>query len=206
MSYDSAFAYVKSCRPCIKPNSGFVKCLKDWEVKCSSSHRSQSISAPPPMRRAQTESVIDIPLCEKTIYLTGIRLSGYCQFVDLEPPNFFPPLLVVFMDFSFLGRVYIDMHETTHTIAYLFCCCSQCYVLYISEYLSCNNIHFLASESGNLHSVPIWRVHVQYPISPSQFLFVRPCKGCTMFVITPPQWIFGNRMNVNASQGQNVSV
>ncbi|KAI0044791.1 hypothetical protein FA95DRAFT_1680946 [Auriscalpium vulgare] len=31
MSYDAATAYVHKRRPCIKPNSGFVRCLKDWE-------------------------------------------------------------------------------------------------------------------------------------------------------------------------------
>lgn len=31
MTYDQAFAFVKSKRACIKPNSGFVACLKDWE-------------------------------------------------------------------------------------------------------------------------------------------------------------------------------
>jgi protein-tyrosine phosphatase len=31
MSYDQALAFVKAKRACIKPNSGFVACLKDWE-------------------------------------------------------------------------------------------------------------------------------------------------------------------------------
>ena len=31
MSYDSAFDLVKRKRACIKPNSGFVRCLQDWE-------------------------------------------------------------------------------------------------------------------------------------------------------------------------------
>jgi len=31
MSYDSAFAMVKSKRACIKPNSGFVEALRSWE-------------------------------------------------------------------------------------------------------------------------------------------------------------------------------
>ncbi|KAI0065061.1 phosphatases II [Artomyces pyxidatus] len=31
MSYDTATAFVLKRRPCIKPNSGFVRCLKDWE-------------------------------------------------------------------------------------------------------------------------------------------------------------------------------
>lgn len=33
MSYEYAFALVKRYRACIEPNSGFVKCLKEWEVK-----------------------------------------------------------------------------------------------------------------------------------------------------------------------------
>ncbi|KAI0264762.1 DSPc-domain-containing protein [Gloeopeniophorella convolvens] len=31
MSFDSAIAYVRQRRPCIKPNSGFVRCLQEWE-------------------------------------------------------------------------------------------------------------------------------------------------------------------------------
>ncbi|KAI0311209.1 dual specificity phosphatase, partial [Amylostereum chailletii] len=31
MSYEAASSYVRQRRPCIKPNSGFVRCLKDWE-------------------------------------------------------------------------------------------------------------------------------------------------------------------------------
>ena len=31
MSYDSAFDLVRRKRACIKPNSGFVRCLQDWE-------------------------------------------------------------------------------------------------------------------------------------------------------------------------------
>lgn len=31
MSYESASAFVKQRRPCIKPNAGFVRCLKEWE-------------------------------------------------------------------------------------------------------------------------------------------------------------------------------
>ncbi|KAI1789918.1 DSPc-domain-containing protein [Ganoderma leucocontextum] len=31
MTYDAAFDFVKRKRPCIKPNSGFVRCLQDWE-------------------------------------------------------------------------------------------------------------------------------------------------------------------------------
>ena len=31
MSYDSAFDLVKRKRACIKPNSGFVRALQDWE-------------------------------------------------------------------------------------------------------------------------------------------------------------------------------
>jgi len=48
MSYESAFNLVKRYRPCIKPNSGFVKCLRDWETKCL-------LKPPPTLRRAQTE-------------------------------------------------------------------------------------------------------------------------------------------------------
>lgn len=36
MSYDAAFAFVKRQRACIKPNTGFVNALKEWE---SSWHR-----------------------------------------------------------------------------------------------------------------------------------------------------------------------
>ena len=31
MSYDSAFDLVRRKRACIKPNSGFVRALQDWE-------------------------------------------------------------------------------------------------------------------------------------------------------------------------------
>ncbi|KAJ7650932.1 protein-tyrosine phosphatase-like protein [Roridomyces roridus] len=35
MSYDSAFALVKTRRACIHPNSGFVAALRDWEAACT---------------------------------------------------------------------------------------------------------------------------------------------------------------------------
>jgi hypothetical protein len=31
MSYSAAFAYVQRKRACVKPNSGFVRALQDWE-------------------------------------------------------------------------------------------------------------------------------------------------------------------------------
>jgi Dual specificity phosphatase, catalytic domain len=31
MSFDSAVTFVRQRRPCIKPNSGFVRCLREWE-------------------------------------------------------------------------------------------------------------------------------------------------------------------------------
>ncbi|VDB95559.1 unnamed protein product [Peniophora sp. CBMAI 1063] len=31
MTFDAALAYVRSRRACIKPNSGFVRCLQEWE-------------------------------------------------------------------------------------------------------------------------------------------------------------------------------
>ncbi|KIY69820.1 phosphatases II [Cylindrobasidium torrendii FP15055 ss-10] len=31
MTYDSAFGLLKECRPCVKPNVGFVRALKEWE-------------------------------------------------------------------------------------------------------------------------------------------------------------------------------
>jgi hypothetical protein len=37
MTYDQAFAFVKSKRACIKPNSGFVACLRDWEKQARQS-------------------------------------------------------------------------------------------------------------------------------------------------------------------------
>lgn len=33
MSYDQAYALVKRCRPCIKPNAGFVDALRAWESR-----------------------------------------------------------------------------------------------------------------------------------------------------------------------------
>jgi hypothetical protein len=36
MSFDSAVAFVRQRRPCIKPNSGFVRCLQEWERQWSS--------------------------------------------------------------------------------------------------------------------------------------------------------------------------
>jgi len=47
MSYEFAFAFVKKYRACIKPNSGFVKCLKEWEIKQR-----------PHINRSQTEAVL----------------------------------------------------------------------------------------------------------------------------------------------------
>ncbi|KAH9036573.1 phosphatases II [Lactarius hengduanensis] len=35
MSFDSAVAFVRQRRPCIKPNSGFVRCLQEWERQWS---------------------------------------------------------------------------------------------------------------------------------------------------------------------------
>ena len=35
MSFDSAVAFVRQRRPCIKPNSGFVRCLREWERQWS---------------------------------------------------------------------------------------------------------------------------------------------------------------------------
>ncbi|KAH9057999.1 phosphatases II [Lactarius deliciosus] len=41
MSFDSAVAFVRQRRPCIKPNSGFVRCLQEWERQwCPPSVRS----------------------------------------------------------------------------------------------------------------------------------------------------------------------
>jgi hypothetical protein len=155
MSYDSAFAYVKSCRPCIKPNSGFVKCLQDWEVKCSS-HRSQSISAPPPMRRAQTESVPNIPLYyKKTVYLTGIHLSGYCQFVGFEPPNCFFPSPRRIYGLFFFGTC---LHRYARNHTYYSISILLLFSMLSDKYLSCNNIHFLGSEFGKFQSFPL-KVH-----------------------------------------------
>jgi len=50
MSYEFAFAFVKKYRPCIKPNSGFVKCLKEWEIK-QRPHINRSQTEVVPMRR-----------------------------------------------------------------------------------------------------------------------------------------------------------
>jgi len=47
MSYEFAFAFVKKYRACIKPNSGFAKCLKEWEIKQR-----------PHINRSQTEYVL----------------------------------------------------------------------------------------------------------------------------------------------------
>lgn len=35
MSFDSAVTFVRQRRPCIKPNSGFVRCLQEWERQWS---------------------------------------------------------------------------------------------------------------------------------------------------------------------------
>ena len=34
MTYNEAFKLVKSKRACVKPNPGFVRCLRAWEEKC----------------------------------------------------------------------------------------------------------------------------------------------------------------------------
>jgi protein-tyrosine phosphatase len=34
MTYDDAFDLVKQRRQCIKPNSGFIKALREWEIAC----------------------------------------------------------------------------------------------------------------------------------------------------------------------------
>ncbi|PCH40602.1 phosphotyrosine protein [Wolfiporia cocos MD-104 SS10] len=50
MSYDSAFDLVRRKRACIKPNSGFVKALQEWEKRW----RTVAADARPAMRRAAT--------------------------------------------------------------------------------------------------------------------------------------------------------
>ena len=35
MGYDAAHALVKQRRRCIRPNSGFVKALQEWETVCN---------------------------------------------------------------------------------------------------------------------------------------------------------------------------
>jgi len=50
MSYEYAFAFVKRYRACIKPNPGFVKCLKDWEIR-QRPHITRSQTEVIPMRR-----------------------------------------------------------------------------------------------------------------------------------------------------------
>ncbi|KAJ7181179.1 protein-tyrosine phosphatase-like protein [Mycena filopes] len=48
MSYDAAFAHVKQRRQCIRPNSGFVGALRDWEIACAptAASKPKSTSAP----------------------------------------------------------------------------------------------------------------------------------------------------------------
>ncbi|KAJ7509571.1 protein-tyrosine phosphatase-like protein [Mycena galericulata] len=36
MAYDDAFALVRKRRPCIRPNSGFVTALREWDDACAS--------------------------------------------------------------------------------------------------------------------------------------------------------------------------
>ena len=48
MSYDSAFDLVRRKRACIKPNSGFVRALQDWEKQW------RLASQRPGMRRSST--------------------------------------------------------------------------------------------------------------------------------------------------------
>ncbi|KAI0683570.1 DSPc-domain-containing protein [Cytidiella melzeri] len=47
MTYDAAFDLVKRKRACVKPNSGFVKCLQEWERQWHPLNK-------PVIRRAQT--------------------------------------------------------------------------------------------------------------------------------------------------------
>ncbi|KAF7356106.1 Phosphatases II [Mycena venus] len=42
MTYDDAFDLVKQRRQCIKPNSGFVKALREWETACKLPRRAAS--------------------------------------------------------------------------------------------------------------------------------------------------------------------
>ncbi|KAJ7103835.1 protein-tyrosine phosphatase-like protein [Mycena epipterygia] len=50
MSYDAAYELVKSRRQCIRPNSGFVVALRDWEAECrpaqESKCRTAAVAAP----------------------------------------------------------------------------------------------------------------------------------------------------------------
>ncbi|KAJ7217324.1 protein-tyrosine phosphatase-like protein [Mycena pura] len=38
MTYDAAFDFVRTRRQCIRPNSGFVEALREWEIACRSPH------------------------------------------------------------------------------------------------------------------------------------------------------------------------
>jgi len=50
MSYEYAFAFVKRYRACVEPNPGFVKCLKEWEIR-QRPHITRSQTDVVPMRR-----------------------------------------------------------------------------------------------------------------------------------------------------------
>ena len=57
MSYEYAFALVKRYRACVEPNSGFVRCLKEWEIRQR-----------PHITRSQTEYVSFPPLSASANY------------------------------------------------------------------------------------------------------------------------------------------
>ncbi|TFL01192.1 protein-tyrosine phosphatase-like protein [Pterulicium gracile] len=57
MSFDAALAKCKQTRACVKPNSGFVKCLQEWErvqVKIRQQQSQQSQQRPAAMSRRFT--------------------------------------------------------------------------------------------------------------------------------------------------------
>lgn len=57
MTYDNAFAFVKQRRCCIKPNAGFVRCLREWEDRWRPAPtRQNSYSASPASPKSPSSS------------------------------------------------------------------------------------------------------------------------------------------------------
>jgi hypothetical protein len=83
MSYESAHAFVKSKRPCIKPNSGFIEALRAWEGQWR----------PPAIRRNTTW----FP-CERNIYgAWGDQREQYMIFISSS-------LSLVYFGLAFVSR------------------------------------------------------------------------------------------------------
>lgn len=75
MSYAAAYDLVKHKRPCIKPNSGFVKMLQEWEAQWQ--RPGWESSSRPPMMRSQTTAASHGPVSGSG--RPGMNMGGHAH-------------------------------------------------------------------------------------------------------------------------------